>query len=251
MRGARPEQTLYTTPGRATFDDGDVRLHRVAHVGQVASGSEVADAHQRRRAPRSMRAICRAKLAVANDGACRGPMWLKGRVTNTRWPSRAARTASCSCASLLTAYGLAGASSASSVSGSCRVPVDACRSGHQDAVRPAARTPVGLEEVLGAHHVHLERRGHRLPRLPHVGGAGEVKDDRRAEVGERLAHGLRNPAVRRSRHRTPAGRWPKKAGVSGRAQPSTVRPAASRASSRWLPAKPAAPVTSTGPVNIS
>ena len=65
--------TLYASPLRPA-PSGAGRPDHVADVGQVA---------QRRRSPvsrtggglaRSMAAICRAKLATANSGDCRGPM---------------------------------------------------------------------------------------------------------------------------------------------------------------------------------
>ena len=50
-----------------------------------------------------MRAICRATLAVKNDGSCLGPMWLNERVTEHRQPElvAAAWAPIISCASLL------------------------------------------------------------------------------------------------------------------------------------------------------
>jgi hypothetical protein len=57
-------------------------------------------------------------LEAANVGLCRGPAWLNERVRIVSTPSSvSARRPSCSCASLLIAYGLDGASGASSVIG--------------------------------------------------------------------------------------------------------------------------------------
>ena len=73
--------------------------------------------------PASIAAIHRAKLEAAKNGDCLGPMGLNERVSMTAWLSSLTNlTPSCSCASLLTAYGLAGPIGASSVKASldCR-----------------------------------------------------------------------------------------------------------------------------------
>ena len=48
---ARPEQTLYGRPGCAALEDQLIGAHRVAHVGEIAPGLEVADRNLRRPAP--------------------------------------------------------------------------------------------------------------------------------------------------------------------------------------------------------
>ena len=84
------EPTLYTSPRSALLHQQHVGRDHVAHVGQVAARTagcrSPAPAAAR---PRSMAAICRAKLATANSGDWRGPMWLNGR---TRTMSRPGAT---------------------------------------------------------------------------------------------------------------------------------------------------------------
>ena len=60
--------------------------------------------------PRSIGTICRVMPDTENFGLCRAPTWLNGRVRMTSRPSSTmARRPSCSCANLLSAYGLDGA----------------------------------------------------------------------------------------------------------------------------------------------
>ena len=76
--------------------------------------------------PRSIIAICCAIAGAMNAAVCRGPVWLNGRVTMTSRPSSGiARSPSCSCASLLCAYGLAGDTGESSVKGESDEPYTA------------------------------------------------------------------------------------------------------------------------------
>ena len=82
-------------------------------------------------------------LGAANAALWRGPVWLNERVTITSMPSsRPLIMPSCSCASLLSAYGLAGATGLSSVSGAVEGAYTVAEPGittrHRDPARRSA-----------------------------------------------------------------------------------------------------------------
>ena len=138
--------------------------------------------------PSRMRAICRAKPAMANDGSCPGPMWLNGRARRTRHafadrPLPAQRLGR----ELAHGVGVARHRQRRLVDGQPRgidraVDVAAARVDHAAA---EARLAQRLEQVEGSQHVHAQRGLRVAERFGHVAAAREV-DDR---IRGRCAHG--------------------------------------------------------------
>ena len=153
---------------------------------------------------------------------------------------------SISCASLLSAVRTrrrrADASSSSGLVGRSRRPAPS--SGSATRASPPALAQ-RLEQMVGAAHVDRERRLGRVPRSPDVRRAGAVIDGRRAEA----ARSPRDAPARSSRstasHVTSGGPSARRAcRPAGASDDVGRRPVAASRSSRWLPANPAAPVTS-------
>ncbi len=100
-----PRRSRRCRDARAARAAASIRYARTVSRTSVMSrrASRLPTRRTGSRSPASISAICRAKLDVTNDGDCRGPAWLNGRTRKTgAW---SARTASISCASLLTPYG--------------------------------------------------------------------------------------------------------------------------------------------------
>lgn len=184
--------------------------------------------------PASIPAICLAKLDAKKLGCWRGPMWLNARTTMVSSPSSScALTASCSCV-LAERIGIDRANRGAVECG-VRRPVDHRRAGDKDAWREPQHAH-GLEQVVRAADVRRERHLGRAERLADVRRAGQVEDLVGARLGERLGDGAwfeqvdappRHARVRR--------------GAQGAVPPDDAR-VAGRASIRWPPAKPLAPV---------
>ena len=176
-----------------------------------------------------------------NAGLWRAPMWLNGRVTMTSRPSSTrARSPSCSCANLLTAYGTRRRDRRVFAMGLVRPGVDGGRSRDDDA-GGAARPAKPVEQMMRRQDVAGERQRRVLPRIGHVRVAGAVIDRRRLQAPR--APAARDPR-RAGRRRVQRASRAIAGGGSDRAQP-TRSAVPARCSSRWLPAKPAAPVTRT------
>ena len=175
-------------PRRDTlFDDRNVRLHRVAHIGQVAPRREIADAQQ---------GLCAAALDARDlpreAGGGKGRRLPRPDVVERACDEHALAAARRAHGELFLRKLAHGIRAGWCERGILRqrvagVTIHAGGTGHEDS-RAEREHAVGLEKMFGAHHVHLERRGDCLPRLPDVGRAREVEDYRRTECRDGLLH---------------------------------------------------------------